>query len=242
MSMGFSKQEYWSGDTISSSQGSSLARDWTQVSCITDYLPLSHRGSPRGKGKEWGKSDKFQYLNQWSRPELDLVHSRDLGMAGWMSDYHMTSFTSLMFCDGIQLLDKWRPFLNDEMITQNVLSLPLSLSRIKKPTSMDLHGLSAKSLQSCLTLATLWTVAYQAPLSMGFSRQEYGMGCHVLLQGIFSTQRPYSHLLQLLHCRQFLYCWATGKACVRVCVRVYTDILYCFIFLCTWTPYWRKYP
>ena len=30
----------------------------------------------------------------------------------------------------------------------------------------------AKSLQSCLT-ATLWTVTRQAPLSMGFSRQEY---------------------------------------------------------------------
>ena len=27
--------------------------------------------------------------------------------------------------------------------------------------------------QSCLTLATPWTVACQAPLSMGFSRQEY---------------------------------------------------------------------
>ena len=26
---------------------------------------------------------------------------------------------------------------------------------------------------SCLTLVTLWTVAYQARLSMGFSRQEY---------------------------------------------------------------------
>ena len=25
----------------------------------------------------------------------------------------------------------------------------------------------------CLTLATPWTVAHQAPLSMGFSRQEY---------------------------------------------------------------------
>ena len=30
--------------------------------------------------------------------------------------------------------------------------------------------------QSCLTLATLWTVACQAPLSMGFSRQEYWSG------------------------------------------------------------------
>ena len=30
--------------------------------------------------------------------------------------------------------------------------------------------------KSCLTLATPWTVAYQAPLSMGFSRQEYWSG------------------------------------------------------------------
>ena len=32
--------------------------------------------------------------------------------------------------------------------------------------------------------ATLWTVACQAPLSMGFPRQEYWSGCHFLLQGL----------------------------------------------------------
>ena len=31
-------------------------------------------------------------------------------------------------------------------------------------------------VQSCLTLATPWTAAYQAPPSMGFSRQEYWSG------------------------------------------------------------------
>ena len=31
-------------------------------------------------------------------------------------------------------------------------------------------------VQSCLTLCDLWTVAPQAPLSMGFSRQEYWSG------------------------------------------------------------------
>ena len=36
--------------------------------------------------------------------------------------------------------------------------------------------LHAKSLQSCPTLATLWTVAYQAPLFVRFSRQEYWSG------------------------------------------------------------------
>ena len=34
-------------------------------------------------------------------------------------------------------------------------------------------GLVAKL---CLTLATSWTAAYQAPLSMGFSRQAYWSG------------------------------------------------------------------
>ena len=37
---------------------------------------------------------------------------------------------------------------------------------------------------------------------MGFSRQEYGSGCHACLQGIFPTQ---GSNLYLLHCRQILY-------------------------------------
>ena len=47
--------------------------------------------------------------------------------------------------------------------------------------------------------ATIWTVAYQASLFMGFSRQEYWSGCHFLLQGIFQTQGSNPHLLHLLH-------------------------------------------
>ena len=40
-------------------------------------------------------------------------------------------------------------------------------------------------IQSCLTLPSLDYLAFQAPLSMGFSRREYGVSCHALLQGIF---------------------------------------------------------
>ena len=36
--------------------------------------------------------------------------------------------------------------------------------------------------------ANPWTVAYQAPLSMGFPRQEYWSGCHFLLQSVRSVQ------------------------------------------------------
>ena len=50
---------------------------------------------------------------------------------------------------------------------------------------------------------TLWTEVHQAPLSMGFSRPEYWVGSHSLLQEIFPTQwlNP-----DLPHCRQILHC------------------------------------
>ena len=38
-----------------------------------------------------------------------------------------------------------------------------------------------KSLSSVRLFATPWTAAYQAPPSMGFSRQSTGVGCHCLL-------------------------------------------------------------
>ena len=46
--------------------------------------------------------------------------------------------------------------------------------------------------------ATPWTVAHQAPLSVGFCRQEY-WSCHALLQGIFLTQGSDLHRLHLLN-------------------------------------------
>jgi len=44
-------------------------------------------------------------------------------------------------------------------------------------------------MQSRFSLfVTPWTVASQASLSTGFSRQEYWVGCSAFLQGIFLTQ------------------------------------------------------
>ena len=51
-------------------------------------------------------------------------------------------------------------------------------------------------------LVNLWTVAHQALLSMKFSRQEYRVGCHSFLQGIFLTQELNPGLM---HGRQILY-------------------------------------
>ena len=56
--------------------------------------------------------------------------------------------------------------------------------------------------QSCLTLCDSWTEAHQAPLSMGFSRQEYWSGLSCPPPEIFPTQGSNPGLL---HCKQILY-------------------------------------
>ena len=58
--------------------------------------------------------------------------------------------------------------------------------------------------------ATPWSVTLQAPLFMGNSpSKNTGVGCHVLLQGIFLTQglNP-----DLPHCGGILYIWVTREA------------------------------
>ena len=77
------------------------------------------------------------------------------------------------------------------------------------PTDCSLPGSSAHekldnacmlSLSNCVRLCvTPWTVASQAPLSMGFPRQEFWGGLPCLPLGIFLTQGLKSHLLYLLH-------------------------------------------
>ena len=63
--------------------------------------------------------------------------------------------------------------------------------------------------QPCLTVCNPWTVSCQAPLSMEFSRQDTGVGCHSLLQGIFQTQKLNPGLW---HCGQIFYHLATWEA------------------------------
>ena len=67
--------------------------------------------------------------------------------------------------------------LEDEQLGQGLVPVTLSvLSRVRLPAAPR-------------------TVARQAPLSLGFSRQEYWGGCHFLLQGILLTQGSEPSLL-----------------------------------------------
>ena len=53
---------------------------------------------------------------------------------------------------------------------------------------MNVYFLCKQSevIQSCLTFCDPWTVVSPAPI--GLSRQDPGLGCNFLLQGIFLTQ------------------------------------------------------
>ena len=68
---------------------------------------------------------------------------------------------------------------------------------------------------------TLWTVACQAPLSMGFSRQEYWSGLPCSLPGDLPDQGSNPHLLCLLH-------WQAGSLPLGLCMdRVKKQVARC---------------
>ena len=71
----------------------------------------------------------------------------------------------------------------------------------------DAPSSCACALSRVWLFAIPWTVAHQAPLSMGFSRQKYWSGLP-FPSGVIPDPgiEP-----GLLHCRQFLYHWATWK-------------------------------
>ena len=88
----------------------------------------------------------------------------------------------------------------------------------KKYPKVWLHVFITNStlLFSCSVMsdyfATPWTASHQAPLCpWDYPGKNTGMDCHFLLQGILPTQGSNPHLLCLMHCRQILYCWVTGK-------------------------------
>ena len=61
-------------------------------------------------------------------------------------------------------------------------------------------GAELLHVEVCIRLfVSPWTVAHQAPVSMGFPSQEYWSGCHFFLQGIFLIQGLNPHLLHLLN-------------------------------------------
>ena len=64
------------------------------------------------------------------------------------------------------------------MILGNFLNLRVFISIV----------VAVQPLSPVWLFVTPWTVAHQVPLSMDFPGENTAMGCHFLLEGIFSTQ------------------------------------------------------
>ena len=67
---------------------------------------------------------------------------------------------------------------------------------------------AGRSVSGVWLFATPWTIAHQAPLSIGFSRQEYRIGLLFTSPGIFLTQGLKREWMRLLsHVRLFATPW-----------------------------------
>ena len=78
-----------------------------------------------------------------------------------------------------------------------------------EPPGKDINGGCGGSVaKSCLTLVIPWTVACQAPLSMGFSRQEYWSGLPFPSPGdlLDPEIKPGSPALQADDCINYEHC------------------------------------
>ena len=120
----------------------------------------------------------------------------------------------LVMCDSflLQGIDRWVWKIHWRKAWQPTpVLLPEESPWAKEPGGLQSIVLQGSDMIEWFTAHT-WTVAYQAPLSMELSRQEYWNGLHVLLQGIFLIQGLNPNILNLLHCRQILYLWVPVEA------------------------------
>ena len=101
----------------------------------------------------------------------------------------------ILFIPEIYLLKEWKTTKYSES----------AVAKSVQPKLLWLQAYFKASYSVCWSLScvwlfeTPWTIACQAPLSLGFPRQEYtAVGCHSLFQVIFLTQElnPGS-----LHCK-----------------------------------------
>ena len=95
-----------------------------------------------------------------------------------------------------------------------LIEVCMFLEKLKEYLSVSTCRLFPACVLNCFShvqlFIILWTVDCQTPLSMGFSRQEYWVGCHALLQGIFPTQ--WWNLYLISPGRPVLYTSATWEA------------------------------
>ena len=106
------------------------------------------------------------------------------------------------------------PFVLSGMSWENVISLFYPIWNVLKEQSaspLSIPGCVCKLLQSCPTLWDPWTVAPRLLCAWDSPGKNTGVGCHVLLQGIFLTQRSNSCLMFPALASRFIITGVTWK-------------------------------
>ena len=197
-----------------------LERTWEVVGTATPPASLGTQFWKQGSVKRQGSSD-----NPW-RPETSepsvcvittFLPSHNCGefkvyLKQCMKEIHNSSFAT-------SWMNTWAHVLLTGVRIWGFLEISLPGRHIwRKALSQNIEGKSEKVFgylkqqqqqnilyNSLRLFATPWTVAYQTPLSMEISRQEYWSGLPFNFQGIFST---------CISCitHRFFTVWATREA------------------------------
>ena len=173
------RQEHWSGLLFSYSIGSSWPRDWTQVSYIAGRF-FSDGATRESHLLQSSLVPMVLHLSHFTQ-QYDLRGPMSTKMA--LTLYLKGMFNSLLDFDSLRrclftgtAYQAWPPQYWGVTVTH------------------------AKLLQFFLTLCDL--VDLPGSSVHGDSPgKNTGVGCHVLLRGIFLTQGWNPHLLYLLHCQ-----------------------------------------
>ena len=94
---------------------------------------------------------------------------------------------------------------------------------------------------------TPWTSAYQAPVSMEFSRKKKRSRLPYLLQGVFLTQESSPHLLHLLHWQADSLplshlCCCCAQSCLTLCDPIDCSLPDSFVHEFSRQEYWSGLP
>ena len=154
-------------------------------------LQYSCLGNPMDRGAWWAtvrgvakESDTTEWLKQFTGKETEI--QRDVqGPSAVEVTWRQVCFTPQpVFLTHVLEFHSWKARLSSlpactcasHLILWYLDFLSVKRGQNMRTCPMPLSGVVCdvcEVAQSCLTLATRWTVASQAPLSMGFSRQEY---------------------------------------------------------------------
>ena len=150
------------------SRGSSQPSDWTQISCIEGRLFTSWAtGKPKNTGV--GSLSLLQQIFLTQESNWGLLHCRQ-NLYQLLLLLLLKSLQSCpTLCDPI---DGSPPgsAIPGVLQARTLEWVAISFSSARK------WKVKVKSLSHIRLLATPWTAAYQAPPSMGFSRQEHWSG------------------------------------------------------------------